>query len=122
MLLTSCTETNTTDAQEAYKYWAGSPPTAQVKVARGRYWQSAHFTREYVVYLDLTAPADWSREYIRQNNLLPDTNAADAALPTDAPRWFKPDSSFLKYGGLGTSGSYYLQPRTGRMLIYEAQF
>ncbi|NVO84047.1 hypothetical protein [Hymenobacter terrestris] len=115
-------ETSTTDSNEAYKYWAMTPVPAEVTVNHGQYWQSAHFTREYITYLDLTTTAEWSQEYIRQNGLVPNNGVPNRILPPDSPRWFSPDSSFSAYSRLGVSGVYYLQTRTGRMLIYEEQF
>jgi hypothetical protein len=40
-------------AEKCYMLWTGEKPYKDVKVIHGKYWQSVHFTREYIVYLEL---------------------------------------------------------------------
>jgi hypothetical protein len=47
ILVGSCQEKNTNDPVKAYTYRAGQPPTADIKPINGRYWESAHFSKEY---------------------------------------------------------------------------
>jgi len=119
--MVSCMEKQTNDPAETYKFWAGEPPSKNVDVIHGRYWQSAHWSKEYVMYLDLTAPSDWRLEFIKQNNLVKTTE--QYGFPSDAPDWFKPTKSFRTFvqAGSGQGSVYYEDTLTGRMLIYETQ-
>ena len=48
-VLTSCMETKTSDAKDTYKYWAGTNPPSDIELMKGQYWQSAHWTKEYIM-------------------------------------------------------------------------
>ena len=88
--LTGCFEKNTKNPIEAYKYWAGEEPPKDIQVLNGQYWESAHWTKEYTIYLELQATPYWFTQLIEQNNLKPDTIYH---IPNDAPRWFKPSKN-----------------------------
>ncbi|HEV3326408.1 MAG TPA: hypothetical protein VG052_12410 [Puia sp.] len=117
----SCTEKKTEDPIEAYKYWAGELPAGNIKVARGKYWQSAHWSREYILYLELTAPPEWRTRFITQNKLA--ETKQEYALPSDAPDWFKPGKGFrtLAPAAPDQGSVYYEDSVTGEMFIYEIQ-
>lgn len=51
--LVSCMERKTEDPMETYKFWAGELPGKNVEVSHGKYWQSAHWLKEYVMYMGL---------------------------------------------------------------------
>lgn len=70
-LLSSCWEGQTDDPIKAYRLWAGEPPPANLKVLHGNYWQSAHWSKEYVLYLEVIAPKDWWLQFIHDNKLHP---------------------------------------------------
>jgi hypothetical protein len=121
LLFTSCMERKTNDPQEAYRLWAGEPAPDNVKVLHGSYWQSAHWSKEYVLYLEVTAPKDWRQQFIIQNNLIP-TNK-EQAVPTEAPDWFRPGKQFRRWiSAKDIEGSaYYEDTLTGKLFIYEIQ-
>lgn len=50
-ILVGCFEKSTTDPVKTYQYWAGEKPGKEVQVLNGRYWESAHWTKEYIMYL-----------------------------------------------------------------------
>jgi hypothetical protein len=118
--LTSCMEKNTTDAIEAYNLWGGEVPK-EVEVINGNYWQSAHFTKEYIMSLELKASPLWRKELIKQNNLV--ETKERTSIPSKAPTWFKPTESFKAFTQSGFSqGSVYFEDTvSGRMFIYEIQ-
>ena len=49
--LSSCSEINTTNPAETYKYWSGTSTFSDLELLNGQYWQSSHWTREYIMYL-----------------------------------------------------------------------
>jgi hypothetical protein len=119
--LISCFEKNTEDPIESYKFWAGEKPSKDVKVIHGKYWQSGHFTKEYIMYLELNASSNWINELIRQNNLIPDTTKV--ILPGDAPSWFVPKKSQKAYihSGFDQGSIYFIDSLNRHLLIYEIQ-
>lgn len=116
-LLFECSEINTTNPTDTYEYWTGMPPPRGVKVINGQYWQSAHWTKEYIMYMELVAPLDWAGEFIRMNYLT-ESNSAHS-LPDDAPEWFNPTPNFEVFvsDAAGHESIFYLNPKNGRMLI-----
>ncbi len=120
-LMTSCSETKTTDAKEAYKYWSGENPTDDVDLLDGQYWQSPHWTKEYIMYLKLKPSKNWWDEFIKQNSLSVDTTKW--TKPSDSPQWFNPTYNSIQYGQTDFSqGSrYFRDTATGICYIYEIQ-
>jgi hypothetical protein len=86
ILLSSCSPKTSENPSEVYQLWAGEKPSKNLKVLHGKYWQSGHFTKEYIMFMELRAPNDWIQEFIVQNKLKPATEPI--ALPSDAPLWF----------------------------------
>src|SRR5579863_2630679 len=103
-----CSEKNTHDPFETYKLWSGGEkPPKEVHLIHGKYWQSAHWSKEYIMYLELKAPSKWRNEYIKQNNLVYKKDTT-IALEQDAPQWFKPSPTYKVYVPSGFSeGSVY---------------
>ncbi len=121
-MLTSCVETNTSDPINAYKYWAGTDSPEDLRVLKGQYWQSAHWTKEYILYLELKPTDDWWDEFLKQNCKSVDTDKW--TKPRDAPTWFNPSSNSIRYGGCDDfdQGSRYIRDTlTGVCYIYEIQ-
>lgn len=122
LLLTSCAEINTTNTNKAFRYWDGKNPSSDIQVLRGQYWQSGHWTTEYIVYLKFKSTNEWWNTFLKKKNLSEDEN--NWTLPTDAPVWFKPSNHSIR---LGTSddfdqGSrYFRDPVTQVCYIYEIQ-
>jgi hypothetical protein len=120
-ILISCSEKKTTDPANAWKNWVGGPPPADVQLLHANYWQSAHWTKEYILYLELKAPASWRNQFIELNKMV--RSDSDSALPSDAPSWFAPDKTMRIFRRIDdVEGSiYYEDTVTGKMLIYEIQ-
>lgn len=114
-------EKNSEDPQEVYRLWSYEKPPKGVNVIRGKYWQSPHFTKEYIMYLELTAPSYWRKEFIRRNNLIPDTIAVQ--LPSEAPAWFQPSKEYKVWipSDFSQGSMYYEDTASGHMFIYEIQ-
>ncbi len=116
-----CQEKNTKDAIKTYTYWAGEPPSKEVQPMHGKYWQSYHWSKEYIMYLELQSSSIWINEFIRQNNLVEKKEIEN--LPPDAPLWFKPGKNFLmfKHSGYDNGSACYIDSAGGKMFIYEIQ-
>ena len=121
IFLGSCTEKKTDDPIETYKFWSGESPPENIEILNGKYWQSAHWSKEYIMYLELKAPAQWRSQFIRQNNLV--ETKTIPILPSDAPAWFSPRKNLriLAHTENGQGSSYYEDTVTGEMFIYEIQ-
>lgn len=121
IFLIGCTETNTQNPAKAYRYWAGERPSKDVEVIHGKYWQSAHWSKEYILYLEIKASSLWREAFIRQNDLI--ESKAVVGFPPDAPAWFKLESGYriLIPKGFNQGSVCYENPKTGYMFIYEIQ-
>ena len=118
----SCSEKNSENPEEVYYLWSGTKPTNEVKLINGKYWQSAHFSKEYKMYLELSATNNWTSEFIKQNNLKLLTSTT-IDLPLDAPIWFKVKSGCKVFvpSGFSHGSLYFLDNKTRHLLIYEIQ-
>ncbi|WP_310558674.1 hypothetical protein [Flavobacterium sp.] len=118
----SCSEKNSENPEEVFFLWSGTKPTNEVKLINGKYWQSAHFSNEYKMYLELNATNNWTSEFIKQNNLKLLTSTS-LDIPNDAPAWFKVKSGFKIFvpSEFSRGSLYFVDEKTGNMLIYEIQ-
>ena len=120
--LTGCTETETSNAKDTYKYWAGTDATADIELLNGQYWQSPHWTKEYIMYLKFKPTKKWWDEFLKQNYIPVDND--EWTKPTDAPTWFKPSDSSIRYGikdDMDQGSRYFRDTLTGVCYIYEIQ-
>jgi len=104
------------------KYWIGTNPPADTEVFNGQYWRSAHFTLEYIVYLEFKPTEIWWNELLKQNNIVEDKS--EWRIPTDAPDWFKPSDRFVRYRidrDFDQGSRYFRDKLTGVCYIYEIQ-
>jgi hypothetical protein len=60
-VFSSFTEKTSENPNETYMLWSGEKPSNEIEVIRGKYWLSAHFTKEYIMYLELLASPVWRR-------------------------------------------------------------
>ena len=121
ILLTNCSETNTTNPVDSYKYWAGTNPPEDLKVLKGKFWQSAHWTKEYILFLKIKPTRKWWEEFINQNQLK--ESYAEWIRPSDTPDWFKIDGDFEMYkpNDNFNDSRYFKNKVTGECYIYEIQ-
>jgi hypothetical protein len=120
--LTSCSEVNSTDPKETYRHWAGTNPPADLELINGQYWQSAHWTKEYIMYLKFKPTEEWWTEFLKQNYISADK--VDWTMPNNAPTWFKPSENSIRFGGtsdFGQGSRCFKDTLTGVCYIYEIQ-
>jgi hypothetical protein len=119
-LFAACGEKRATDPVEAYQYWYGEKPGKDIQVIHAQYWESAHWTKEYELYLELTASPAWRDALIEQNHLRRDSTYT---LPGDKPKWFTATAhdKIWKFSA-GDPQSVILEDTvSGRLLIYDIQ-
>ena len=122
LVLTSCTETKTSNAKDTYKYWAGTNPPVDLELLNGQYWQSPHWTKEYIMYLKFKPTNNWWNEFLKQNSISKDKG--NWTFPSDAPIWFKPSDNSIRYRGAADfdQGSrFFRDSLSGLCYIYEIQ-
>ncbi|MCL1937514.1 MAG: hypothetical protein FWF52_03845 [Candidatus Azobacteroides sp.] len=118
----SCREINTTNPQKAFKYWTGAIPPADFEFFEGQYWQSAHITKEYILYLKFKPTKIWWNKFLELNNILEDKN--EWIIPTDAPDWFRPSDNVVRYrinNDFDQGSRYFIDTLTGICSVYEIQ-
>jgi hypothetical protein len=119
--LCGCANKTTENPIEAYKLWAGEKPMNEVMVIHGKYWSSSHWSKEYIVYLEIKAPSIWRKEFFKQNELI--HTRTNLEIPSDAPTWFKPTPNFKTWVSKDSieGSKYFEDTASGHMFIYEIQ-
>jgi len=102
--------------QETFRYWAETEPTPETEVLNGQYWSSSHFTKEYILYMEIKA--FWIKDFAPENRLQRADSERD--FPNDAPNWFKPPNDYEVWKG-DQGSRYFINSATGHMFMYEIQ-
>lgn len=105
---------------QAYEAWAGEKPPQTVQVLKGQYWESAHWSKEFILYLKLNASNEWWNKLIEENRL---TRNDALGLPSSRPNWFKPSEHVSIYGtGREFDESRFIRDNsTGHFYVYIIQ-
>lgn len=119
--LFGCKEINTSNPIECYTLWAGEDPTQDIKIEHGQYWQSAHLTKEYELYLRFKAANDWWEQFTHQNQLVGDYTKT--SLLPDHPVWFNPSKNARRWRLTDKSNPshYFYDHESNTYYIYEIQ-
>jgi len=121
LFLSGCAEKATDNPNEVYRLWSGRTPSSEVEIIRGKYWESGHRSKEYILFLEMKASKDWVQVFVKQNRLLPDT----ITIGIDShPDWFTPSKDFQVFRGENDfNGSrYYFNLKEDHVFMYEMQF
>ena len=120
--LTSCFPVHTTDAEEAFEYWAGFEAPDDFEIIEGEYWKSPHFTHEFEVYLKIKPTDDWWKKLIEQYELTEDYQQWTA--PDKKPTWFMPTDKMTMYSrhDVADQSRFFYDKSTGQVYIYQVQF
>lgn len=101
---------------ETFRYWAEGEPGSSTEVLNGQYWSSSHFTKEYIMYLELRS--SWAKDFPTENGL--QRAVGPLEIPKDAPDWFSPSEDYDVW--IGSQGSlYFIDPNSGHMFFHEVQ-
>jgi hypothetical protein len=122
LILLSCSEIKTEDPKKAFQFWLGIKAPKDVELIKADYWQSAHWSKEYILFLEFKPSEIWWNECIKQNGLKLDTTKWNP--PDPLPIWFKPTHNSTMYkqkGQLGNDSRYFRDKATGICFIYEIQ-
>lgn len=122
LVFQSCSSIKTNDSNDSYYYWAGQKPPKEVKVINGKYWRSAHFTLEYIFFLEANVSKDWIEDYIEINDLVIDSSEFN--LPNNKPNWFQPNKDYLQYKlntDFDQGSRYFIDSLNSKIYIYEIQ-
>jgi len=106
-------------AEKTFEYWAGSAPWEGIEVLNGQYWSSAHWSKEYILYMEVTVPVKMALDFIEDNQL--ETVEDEVKFPEDAPDWFQPLKTFKEYEAGSQGSKYFINTATGHLFIYEVQ-
>ena len=120
--LTGCSEVKTTDPQEVYRHWSGSEAPKDLQLVNGQYWESSHWSKEYIMYLKIRPTKTWEDEFISQNKL--QVEKGSWSKSTDTPAWFNPTANSVMYSSgvnFDQGSRYFKDTLTGDFYIYEIQ-
>ncbi len=118
--LLSC-EKESFNAEESYELWAFEDVPNDVEVINGQYWESSHWTYEYITFLSLKAPKNWIDKFIKQNDLT--IAKGNYSMPPEAPSWFVPKVGQKVYieKGFSQGSMFFINEKTSEVLIYDIQ-
>lgn len=119
--LSGCMEKTSDQGDEIYELWSGVKPSSDVKIIHGKYRESAHWSKEYVMFIEMKASKEWVEAFVKQNNLKLDTAEYDLS---NVPDWFTPAKGFFTFRPENDAGGsrYYFNLKEDRVFIYEVQF
>lgn len=131
ILLTGCSEINTTDPEKVYYHWSNEGSPRGVKLLKGKYWQSAHWSKEYVMFLQLKPTQGWWKNFKETNRFEghridkvgvghSEIFKIDEPDWIEKPDWFTPDKDSEVYGQFGGS-KYFWDAKKEILFIYEIQ-
>jgi hypothetical protein len=131
ILMTGCDEIKTSDPEEVYSHWTDGGSRDGIELLEGEYWQSGHWTKEYVMYLKLRPTKDWWKSYKEINGF--ERQRIDRVSVGKAeifkiddpdwikkPVWFNPGKNSEVYGQFGGS-KYFWDSESETLFIYEIQ-
>jgi len=121
MLLISCSEKRSDVASECYELWSGQSVPKEIKVIHGTYWESAHWSKEYIMFLELTASKEWRRRFVQQNKMI--LTDDEWVKPNGIPAWFSPSDSCRQWilPDDKTGSRCFEDSVSGKIFIYQIQ-
>jgi hypothetical protein len=118
-------EINTTNPEKIYYYWAdGTEPPSDMELMQGQYWQSPHWTKEYIMFLKFKPSRVWWGEFVKLNQFAVDNDSVWSKKPTDVPVWFSPSENSVRYKSnnpFDQGSRYFCDTITEICYIYEIQ-
>jgi hypothetical protein len=130
-LTAGCSEVRTSDPEEVYARWSNGRKPDGLELLEGEYWQSAHWSKEYVMYLKAKASKEWWAQYKQINGFeghrIDEVDVSKSEIFRidnpgwlEKPDWFKPDLRSEVYGQFGGS-KYFWDAQDEIIFIYEIQ-
>lgn len=129
-LLTSCVEINSENTKEIFELWTGTELPKDINMINGKYWQSAHWSKEYELYAEIKPTQDWWKKMKKINQLDEFKSQFNIDIEEqflknnnkdiiEQPNWFKPEKNSEVY--IKGSSEYFWNPKTKTLFIHEIQ-
>lgn len=130
VIITGCSEVSSENPKEVFELWTGSELPKEIQLKNVKYWQSAHWTKEYEVYAEIKSTENWWNDF-KKNNQLNDyktnfnndieekfyKNKHKAII--EQPVWFNPDKSSQIY--IKGGSDFFWNPKTKTLFVHEMQ-
>ena len=104
----------------------GEDPPENVSVVHSYYWESDHFTHEFIYFFEVKASRQWLAAFVKDRKAEP--VAAEDARGFEVhydgtPEWFVPDpaGSYEVWDRPGYHGSIWVHKKTGHVYFYGVQ-
>ncbi len=111
------------DPKNWYRAFREEPP-AEVTVIHSKYWNSAHFTEEYIYFFEVRATPEWRDAFLRRREVEPVPPSEVWSFhppPTElTPDWFAPDpvTDYDVWDHAGYHGSVFINKTNGHIHFY----
>ena len=129
-LLTSCMEINSENPKEIFELWTGHQQPKEITLVNGKYWQSAHWTKEYEIYAEIKSTETWWNDFKINNQLSDFKSSFNNEIQEKfyknkneeiikQPNWFNPEKSseiFIK-----GSSEFFWNSKTKTLFVHEIQ-
>jgi len=122
-LFSSCYDKTSTNPNEVYQFWTGVKPSNEMKVINGKYWESGHFTKEYIMFLEIETDKYFWNKFKQENQLVIDTIKNENRM-SEKPKWFTPSENSIQYklnDNFDQGSRYYEDLINNKIYIYEIQ-
>lgn len=94
-----------------------------MKVINGKYWESGHFTKEYIMFLEIETDKYFWNKFKQENQLVIDTIKNENRM-SEKPKWFTPSENSIQYklnDNFDQGSRYYEDLINNKIYIYEIQ-
>lgn len=103
-------------------------PPADVSIVHSYYWESDHFTHEYIYFFEVKASQEWQDVFLKEQKVEPvaPTNAwsfRHSHNYDDTPEWFAPDpvENYDVWDKPKYHGSIWINKTNGHIHFYGVQ-
>ena len=116
------------DPKNWYRAFGEEQPS-EVTVIHSKYWNSAHWTEEYMYFFEVRATPEWRDAFLRRRELQPVPPSEVRSFrspdpPSDiTPDWFAPDpvTDYDVWDRAGYHGSVFINKINGHIHFYGVQ-
>lgn len=131
LFLCNCSEKNTENKDEIFELWTSQKAPENISVIKGKYWESAHWSKEYEIFIQIRSDKKWWNEFKNINNLEQYKTNFNEEIENnfytnpqkriiEQPNWFIPNKKSEIY--IKGSSEYFWDPKSETIFIHELQF
>ena len=106
----------------------GQDPPVGVSVVHSYYWESDHFTHEYIYFFEVKASQEWKEAFLKERKVEPVAPSKAWSFRyshnyDDTPEWFAPDSveNYNVWDRPKYHGSIWINKTSGHIHFYGVQ-